>query len=170
MVKTYHAKIGHSMTCEVIDPRRGLAHARAHLNQAWRNDMIHPSPLLRRAIQADALVSGAMAALLSVGAGALAPLLSLPEMLLRESGLFLIVYAALVGWLGTRALMPKSLVIAVIAGNALWVLGSVALLLSGAVAPNLLGIGFVLMQAVAVGVFAELQFLGLRRSGAARAA
>jgi hypothetical protein len=31
-------------------------------------------------------------------------------------------------------------------------------------------IGFVLMQAIAVGVFAELQFMGLRRSGAARAA
>jgi hypothetical protein len=170
MVKTYHAKIGHSMTCEVIDPRRDPAHARSHPNQTWRNDMIHPSLLLRRAIQADALVSGAMAALLSVGAGTLAPLLSLPELLLREAGLFLIFYAALVGWLGSRALMPKLLVIAVVAGNALWVLGSVALLFSGAVAPNLLGIGFVLMQAIAVGVFAELQFMGLRRSGAARAA
>ena len=41
--------------------------------------MIHPSLLLRRAIQADALVSGAMALLLTFGAGALAPLLSLPR-------------------------------------------------------------------------------------------
>uniref|UniRef100_Q07RA6 Integral membrane protein n=1 Tax=Rhodopseudomonas palustris (strain BisA53) TaxID=316055 RepID=Q07RA6_RHOP5 len=132
--------------------------------------MIHPSLLLRRAIQLDALVSGAMAALLTIGAGALAPLLNLPELLLRQTGLLLIVYAALVGWLGARALMPKPLVVVVIAGNALWVLGSVALLLSEAVAPSRLGIGFVLMQAIAVGGFAELQFIGLRRSRDAMAA
>jgi hypothetical protein len=100
----------------------------------------------------------------------LAPLLNLPKALLRQVGLFLIACVALIGWLGTRALMPKLLVIAVIAGNTLWVLGSIALLLSCAVTPNLLGIGFVLIQAIAVGVFAELQFMGLRRSSAAHAA
>ena len=69
--------------------------------------MIHPSLLLRRAILADAIFSGASAVLLSLGAGPLAPLLNLPEPLLRETGLFLIGYAALVGWLGTRQAMPK---------------------------------------------------------------
>ena len=72
--------------------------------------MIHPSQFLRRAIQADAIFSGASAALLTFGAGAFAPLLNLPEALLRETGLFLIAYAALVGWLGTRPTMPKFLV------------------------------------------------------------
>ena len=38
-------------------------------------------------------------------------LLNLPEALLRETGLFLIAYAALVGWLGTRQSMPKALVV-----------------------------------------------------------
>ena len=126
--------------------------------------MIHPSLFLRRAIQADAIVSGAMALLLTSGAGMLAPLLNLPEALLRETGLFLIVYAALVGWLGTRPSMPKALVVIVIAGNAAWTLGSIALLFSGAVTPNLLGEAFVAMQAIAVGAFAELQYIGLRRS------
>jgi hypothetical protein len=129
--------------------------------------MIHPSLLLRRAIQADAIVSGAMALLLTFGAGMLAPLLNLPEALLRETGLFLITYAALVGWLGTRPSMPKALVVIVIAGNAAWTLGSIALLFSGAVTPNLLGEAFVAMQAIAVGAFAELQYIGLRRSGGA---
>jgi hypothetical protein len=126
--------------------------------------MIQPSLLLRRAILADAVFSGASALLLSLSAGALAPLLNLPEALLRETGVFLIGYAALVGWLGTRQSMPKPLVWIVIAGNAAWTVGSIALLFSGAVTPNLLGEAAVTMQAIAVGVFAELQYIGLRRS------
>ncbi|RJF76656.1 hypothetical protein [Rhodopseudomonas palustris] len=129
--------------------------------------MIHPSSLLRRALQADALVSGAMALLLVTTAGALAPLMALPQPLLLETGLFLIAYAAFVGWLGSRTTLQRPLVLLVVIGNALWTLASVALLLSSAVAPNGLGIAFVLLQAIAVGVFAELQYMGLRRSQAA---
>jgi hypothetical protein len=125
---------------------------------------------LRRAILADAIFSGVSAVLLTFGAGALAPLLNLPEALLRETGLFLIAYAALVGWLGTRPSMPKALVLIVIAGNAAWTIGSIALLFSGAVTPNLLGEAFVAAQAIAVGAFAELQYIGLRKSGGAVAA
>jgi len=132
--------------------------------------MINPSVFLRRAILADAIFSGASAVLLTFGAGALAPLLDLPEALLLETGLFLIAYAVLVGWLGTRQVMPKVLVIIVIAGNAAWTLASIALLFSGAVTPNLLGEIFIAAQAVAVGALAELQYIGLRRSGGALAA
>ncbi|ACF02887.1 putative integral membrane protein [Rhodopseudomonas palustris TIE-1] len=135
-----------------------------------QSSIIRPSTLLRRALQADALVSGAMALLLSFGSGVLARLLALPQPLLLETGLFLIGYAALVGWLGTRRALPKALVLIVIAGNALWTLGSVALLLSGMVAPNALGVIFVLIQATAVGIFAELQFIGLKRGDATVAA
>jgi hypothetical protein len=127
--------------------------------------MIHPSAFLRRAIQADAIFSGVSAVLLTFGAGDIAPLLNLPEALLRESGLFLIAYTALVGWLGTRQTMPKALVAIVIAGNAAWTLASIALLFSDAVMPNLLGEAAVAMQAIVVGVLAELQYIGLRRSG-----
>ncbi len=129
--------------------------------------MIHPSLFLRRAIVADAIFSGASAVLLTLGAGELAPWLSLPEALLRETGLFLIAYAALVGWLGMRQAMPKPLVVIVIAGNAAWTLASIALLVSGWVNPNLLGEILVAMQAIAVGAFAELQYTGLRKSGGA---
>jgi len=127
--------------------------------------MINPSSFLRRAIQADAIFSGISAVLLTFGAGEFAPLLSLPEALLRESGLFLIAYAALVGWLGTRQSMPKALVAIVIGGNAAWTLASIALLFSGAVTPNLLGEAAITMQAIVVGALAELQYIGLRRSG-----
>jgi hypothetical protein len=127
--------------------------------------MISPSLFLRRALLADAIFSGVSAGLLTFGAGELAPLTHLPETLLRETGLFLILYAALVGWLGTRPAMPKALVAIVIAGNAAWTLASIALLFSGGVTPNLVGEVLVAAQAIAVGALAELQYIGLRRSG-----
>jgi hypothetical protein len=132
--------------------------------------MIQPSQLLRRALLADAIFSGVSALGLTFGAGALASLLNLPEALLRETGLFLIAYTALVGWLGTRQAVPKALVVLVVAGNAAWTIASIALLFSGAVTPNLPGEIVVVAQAIATGVFAELQYVGLRKSEGAVAA
>ena len=126
--------------------------------------MIHSSQLLRRALLADAVFSGVSAIAMVLGAGALASLLGLPEALLRETGLFLVAYTALVGWLGTRMSVPKPLVMLVVVGNAAWTLASIALLLSGAVSPNLFGTIVILAQAIATGVFAELQYMGLRKS------
>jgi len=132
--------------------------------------MIDASTFLRRALLADAIFSGVAALGFTFGASAFATLFSLPEALLRETGLFLIAYTALVGWLGTRQAMPKALVVIVIAGNAAWTIASIALLFSGAVTPNLLGEAFVALQAVVVGALAELQYIGLRRSSDALAA
>ncbi len=83
---------------------------------------------------------------------------------MRETGLFLIAYTALVGWLATRPSMPKLLVIAVIAGNTAWTLASIALLFSSAVTPNVPGEIFIAAQAIVPGALAELQYIGLRRS------
>jgi hypothetical protein len=127
--------------------------------------MINPSLFLRRALIADAVFSGVAALGFTFGAGAFAGLFNMPEAFLREVGLFLIAYAAFVGWLGTRAAMMKPLVLLVVIGNAAWTLGSIALLFSGAVSPNALGMAMVVAQAIATGVFAELQYIGLRKSG-----
>ncbi|WP_369722692.1 MULTISPECIES: hypothetical protein [unclassified Bradyrhizobium] len=132
--------------------------------------MIDASTFLRRALLADAIFSGVAALGFTLGAGAFATLFNLPEALLRETGVFLIAYTALVGWLASRGSVPKPLVLLVVIGNAAWTVGSVALLFSGAVSPNLLGEIMVVAQAIATGVFAELQYLGLRRSGDAVAA
>jgi len=129
--------------------------------------MIHASAFLRRALLADAVFSGISALGLTFGAAAFASLFHLPEALLRETGLFLIAYAALVGWLASRSAVPKALVVLVVAGNAAWTLASIALLFSGAVSPNLPGELMVVAQAIATGMFAELQYIGLRRSGGA---
>jgi hypothetical protein len=66
--------------------------------------------------------------------------------------------------------MPKAWIALVIAINGAWTIASIALLLSGAIHPNLFGEIIVLLQAVATGVLAELQYLGLRRSHGAMAA
>lgn len=128
--------------------------------------MINPSLFLRRAIVGDAIITGAMAVLLVAVAGLLGPLLNLPEIFLREVGLFLLVYAALVGFLGTREMMPKLAVWMVIGANAIWVIDSIALLFTGWVSPNMLGQAFVVAQALSVAVIAELQYIGVKRSAA----
>jgi hypothetical protein len=132
--------------------------------------MIMPSPFLRRALIADAIFSGLGALAMTSGASLLAPLMELPQALVREAGLFLIAYTALVGWLATRPSVASALIVLVIVLNAAWTVASIALLLSGAVQPNLLGEIAVVAQAVATGVLAELQYLGLRRSSGALAA
>jgi hypothetical protein len=132
--------------------------------------MILSSLFLRRALLADAVFSGVSAIVMTLDASALAPFLALPEALLRETGLFLVAYTALVGWLWSRPQVAKLLVMIVIAGNALWTLASIALLFSGAVSPNLLGEIVVVAQAIATGVLAELQYVGLRKSTEARTA
>jgi hypothetical protein len=121
------------------------------------------SPFLRRVLMADSIVSGASGVLSVVGAGVLGDLLHLPTMLLAGAGAVLLPYAAFVGYLGARSTIPTVLVWVVIAANALWTVECLMLLLSGWIAPNSLGIGFILVQALTTAIFAELQYAGLRR-------
>lgn len=118
---------------------------------------------LRRVLALDAVASGAMGLGLAVFAPLLTAWLGLPVDLLRESGLILLPWAAFVGFLASRREPSRIAVWSVIAINALWVIDSIALLVSGWVEPTALGVAFVIAQAVTVGVFAELQFVGLRR-------
>jgi hypothetical protein len=57
-------------------------------------------------------------------------------------------------------------IVDIVAINALWVAASLGLLVSGVVAPTLLGYAFVIAQALAVALLAGLQFAGLRRTTA----
>jgi hypothetical protein len=119
---------------------------------------------LRYALLADAVASGATGLLLIAGAGVLESLLNIPLALSREAGLVLIPYVAFVAYVGTRENIAHGAVWAIIVANAVWALASIALLASGWIAPNLLGVVFIAMQAAVVAVFGELQFVGLRRS------
>jgi hypothetical protein len=127
---------------------------------------IRTSKFLHRALQADALMSGAAALLLLLGASVLEPLLGLPATLLRYAGAILVPFVVLVGFFATRSEISRPAVWAIIAANVGWTVASLALIVSGWVAPTLLGYLFVIVQAAAVAIFAELQLVGLRRHAA----
>jgi hypothetical protein len=124
---------------------------------------------LRYALLADAVASGATGLLLIAGADLLTGLLGLPVALMRESGLALVPYVALVAFVGTREDIARPAVKVIIALNVVWAAASLLLLVTDFVAPTALGIAFVIAQAGVVAVFAELQFIGLRRSEMATA-
>ncbi len=121
------------------------------------------SSFLRRILWTDALVSAVSGIAVAVLAGWLVPILGLPQALLRNAGLILLPFAALVIFAATRVPVSRGLVRAVIAINLIWVIDSIALLLSGWVSPTGLGYALVLIQAAGVAVLAELEYLGLRR-------
>ena len=122
------------------------------------------SSFLRRVLFADALSCAGMGLLLMLGAPLLAGALSLPEVLLRETGIVLLPCAAFVAWIVSRAAIPRGAVWVLIVINALWAFDSVVLLAGGWVHPNVFGYAFVLGQAAVVAVLAELEYKGLRRS------
>ncbi|WP_394235942.1 hypothetical protein [Pseudomonas anguilliseptica] len=125
---------------------------------------LQPSLLLRRALLADGLVGVTTAAQILLLADWLSSLLALPRELLIGAALGLLPLATFLLWLSRRESMSRAAVYSVLGLNALWVLHSGLLLLSGWIAPNLLGYAFVIVQAIAVLVFIELEWLGLKRS------
>ena len=122
---------------------------------------------LRRVLFADAIPSLASAALLVAAPGRLAELTGLPGALLLEAGLLLVPFVLLVLAVAARPNTPRAGVQAIVAINVLWVIGSLAVLAGPWFAPSALGYAFVIAQAVAVGVLAELQVIGLRRTAMA---
>lgn len=125
---------------------------------------VKSSPLLRGILMIDAAFSGVSGLSLALGAGPLAGFLGLPTPLVLGAGLFLLPYAALVALLGTRESLPRALVWFVVAGNILWAIESVVLLVSGQASPTSVGIAVVVAQALAVAIIAETQAIGLKRS------
>jgi hypothetical protein len=127
----------------------------------------HSTSFVRRLLLTDSLVSGATGALMAVAAPILESWLGLPAALLRFSGIALLPFAGVVGWLALQTSPGRAGVQAIIAANFAWVAASILLLLAGGVNPTALGIAFVIFQAVVVGVLGELQYMGLRRTNIA---
>lgn len=122
------------------------------------------SILLRRSLTADAAISGSTGLLLLFGATLLEGLLGIPAMLMRLAGISLLPFAAAVLYLARQDSPQRPGVRTVIGLNAGWVVASVLLLLSGWIDPTGLGVAFVILQALAVAAFAELQYTALRRT------
>ena len=127
--------------------------------------MIHPSTFLSRALLADAIFSGVSAVGLTLGAGALAPLpqsagsaaagdRAVPDRLYRAGRL---ARHAVIGAEGAGVARHRRQCGVDARQHRAAVLGRGV--------PNLLGQIVVVAQAIATGVFAELQYIGLRKSG-----
>lgn len=125
---------------------------------------LHVSPLLRFALMLDAGATLATGAAMLGFADELHALLNLPAGLMTGAGVFLLGYALVIAVLSRRATLPRWAVWTIIVGNALWALECAALAFVGIYAPTALGIAFLLAQAAAVAGFAELQYVGLKRS------
>ncbi|MEH6421670.1 hypothetical protein [Pseudomonas sp. CGJS7] len=121
------------------------------------------SQMLRKVVLADAVVSGAAGFLQLGAAGPLSAWLGIDAGWLRGAGCVLIVWLAFLLWSLSRKHLSAPLVWTIIGVNLAWIAASVLVLVEGAIAPNALGMAFVLAQAAVVAVFAELQFFGLRR-------
>lgn len=120
--------------------------------------------MLRPALLLDAVVTGANGAAYVIAAGPLGDLLGLPEVVLRLTGVFLLVFAAAVWMVGSRERISAGAATAVIAANALWVIQSVAVIAFGWWSPATEGYVWVALQADVVAMLAALQFAGLRRA------
>ena len=131
------------------------------MNTITANTAPDRSSFLRRVLLVDAATCAATGALMSAASAPLASLLGLPPALLLWSGLALFPVAAFMLFVATRRHVPVVDAWIAILGNAGWVAGSALVLLL--CAPTALGYAFVIAQAAAVALLAELELAGLRR-------
>jgi len=120
--------------------------------------------LLRLALRLDAVVTAANGAAYLVLAGPLQDLLGLQAALLRPTGALLLVFSAAVWLVAARPSMQRGPVLAVVAVNALWVAASLALAAFGWGSQETAGTVWVVLQALVVAAFAELQAVARPRT------
>jgi len=133
---------------------------------------VHSRPLvrdglLRLALRVDAAVSGAMGLGFAATATALDGVLGVPAGWLLGLGVIILAWAGTLTWLASRSRIRVGAASAVIALNLAWVADSVLVLLADWFPLTGVGTAFVVAQAIAVVAFAEVQYVGLRRSRAA---
>jgi len=122
---------------------------------------------VRLAVRFDAAVTGAFGVLIGVASPLLDGWLSVDAALLLALGVVLIGYALVLELVIARR-PTRALVWEVIMLNTLWVIASVVAVVTDALTLTTLGTVFVLVQAAAVALIADLQFLALRRATDAR--
>ncbi|MET9340535.1 MULTISPECIES: hypothetical protein [unclassified Nonomuraea] len=119
---------------------------------------------LRLALAADAIITGGNGLIYLLAAAPVGALLGADAGVLREIGVFLLVYGAAVGFLASRATISRAATQAVIALNIVWTLGSVATVVTGLMDFTTIGAIWAIAQALVVAGFAELQIMGLRKA------
>ncbi|WP_329038108.1 hypothetical protein OIE71_31515 [Streptomyces sp. NBC_01725] len=120
--------------------------------------------LLRLALRLDAVATGAVGAAALIGCAALDQVLGLPVAFLAGVGAFLVLYALFPARVGSASAPNRKAVWAVVGGNLAWFALSVVTAAAGRLDPTGLGTVVIVVQAVAVLGFADVQLLGLRRA------
>ena len=111
--------------------------------------------LLRPALILDAAVTGVNGVAYLVAAGPLEDLLGLPASWLRTAGVVLVAFALFAGLVSRRP--SAGAVSAIVAVNVAWVLGSLLFAIAGWGSPETAGTVWIVLQAIVVAGFAELQ-------------
>jgi hypothetical protein len=125
---------------------------------------IAPVRFLKLALYADAAASATLAGGQLLFPSLLAEHLSLPAILLTETGIFLVGYVLMLLCLAGMARVWAAAIQFVVIGNVGWALGCLALAATPLVSPSMLGVAFLVFQAVAVLLFAWMERAGLRAS------
>ncbi len=125
---------------------------------------IQPTPFLRRLLVLDALTCSAVAALQLVALSPLVELLGLSAPLLFGSAVFLIAYVALLVAMARSRRVWSWLLPLIVAGNTAWGMACLMLAAGGWLPVTALGQAYLAIQALAVFVFAALQWRGWRAS------
>ena len=117
---------------------------------------------LQTILRIDAATCVLMGLLLCVASKTVAGLTAIPGAVLLVAGLLCLAAAGGIALIASCRTIPARAARAVVAGNALWVLASVLLPLSGTIAPNLLGWAFLLAQAGVVAALTILEYRAYR--------
>ena len=131
---------------------------------------LQPTGFLRRVLLADAFVCLAAAVLHLALTSALMSLLGLPAPLLVATGAFLVAYVALLVAMARGQTVWSWLFPLIVSGNVGWGLGCIALSVAGAAGLTPLGHVYLWANALAVFVFAALEWRGWRAVPAAGSA
>lgn len=127
-------------------------------------EIIRVSNFLRYVLFADTATCLACGLLLTIGGGYLENLLGLPVNLMFYAGLSLFPFAAFLVYAATRKSISKTIIWAIVGINLLWTIDSFLLLISGYAAPTNFGYAFVILQAVGVLMFADLEFIAMKKA------
>jgi len=101
------------------------------------------------------------------GSTILGNLLEMPPKLFSYAGISLLPFTVGLVYMMSRERLSPSVVWTVIVLNLLWTADSFLILATGWVTPNELGYSFVGAQALAVAMFAGLEYAGLKKSAVA---
>lgn len=121
-------------------------------------------PLLQRVMRGNAIFSSSSGVVLIAAAPALARTMGIPwSLALTITGALLVAYGPVVWMLAARASTTTWPAWLAVILDVLWVAGSMALVFGGLLPLTTAGIWIIIVLAEIVGLFAVLQFIGIRR-------